>query len=1143
MSSGKKISSKQIENGSNGEVIRESFKQIDKCPETRKKISIPIPQSGKLIENIKRRISIMSNLGQKNNITKYNKEIKTEGNSIFFTMELCNYNIIEHLKKIKPKGKGLDIGEIYEAFSQLNNAFEIMRQKIVNFGNIKLENILVNTKGDEFIFKLSGFEIIPELVQFAKEKNPEIICQYLPPELLINNSTFKIEDSTDLWTIGVIIYYLFFREFPFQGKSCEDVLKEINNKEIKKTNFSDLDDLINGLLNKDKTKRFTWNDYLNHKFFKGDGYWMKYKAFTKIGEGPFSTVYKAYNKEKGIYDAIKIIDFGKINELEKNEEKQNEIKKDLVKRIDDLMKLYEGNHDAIIEIYKKFEIKNGIAYSMELYDMNLKYYINTTFSHPKASNIFYALIEINRCLKYFTKDKENAKSVSNLKLENILLKKKSKNSKEYIFKLSDVGFYQKIFEVLKNIKDIKDLAQKTSIPDDIPCYIPPEFNNEVKNETQSDLWNLGIIIYFFRFKTFPYYEKSFQDIISKINSEVPKLDACENEKLKSLIEKLLQKEPKNRLSWDEYFNHEFFINRQYSEYYDIIGNPIAESAYYNIYLGKSKKNKEERVLKIVNKNHIRENYLNEFGRNLDENLLKSLFKLLGKQTEIMKTLENNEKNDNTVKFYEYFNNQNEFTIVMEKCDYDLNHYFIEKRKDNFSLEEIKDLLIQLNNTFKLMDENKIIHGDLKLENILIKRENGKLIYKLTDYGMNKEFLKLSENLLELNGAPEYLAPEILGGENDYTKSDLWSLGVIIYNLLFREFPYTGDDEDDVLSKINLNRTKNLKHIPEDNQLDHLLRMLLTINKEDRITWDEYFKHPFFAGGDCWIFYSEKEIIGKRQHYYKIYKVKSERKPNEYKAVKSIDLNKIRKEISKKKLKPCTDEDLKIYIDDLIQETENMELMRGPNRDNKNTVIFYDYFQTKDEFCIVQELCAGSLVNIFKEKGQFNSQEIFDVLNQLNNSFRIMKDNNLSHKDLRLEKILYKKDNNNNYIYKLTGLEFNKRIDRLLQGLVRTNNIYKSPEILSKEIDKVQEKDKAYFYQKADIWSLGVIIYYLYFGEFPFEGVSKNDVQSSIKKNEIRINEIDDPDLKDLLNKMLTKDKVERIDWDGYFSHSFFSSNK
>jgi hypothetical protein len=88
-------------------------------------------------------------------------------------MELCNYNIIEHLKKIKPKGKGLDIGEIYEAFSQLNNAFEIMRQKIVNFGNIKLENILVNTKGDEFIFKLSGFEIIPELVEFAKEKNPE----------------------------------------------------------------------------------------------------------------------------------------------------------------------------------------------------------------------------------------------------------------------------------------------------------------------------------------------------------------------------------------------------------------------------------------------------------------------------------------------------------------------------------------------------------------------------------------------------------------------------------------------------------------------------------------------------------------------------------------------------------------------------------------------------------------------------------------------------------------------------------------------------------------------------------------------------------------------------------------------------------
>ena len=50
-----------------------------------------------------------------------------------------------------------------------------------------------------------------------------------------------------------------------------------------------------------------------------------------------------------------------------------------------------------------------------------------------------------------------------------------------------------------------------------------------------------------------------------------------------------------------------------------------------------------------------------------------------------------------------------------------------KKKENryFNSEEILEIMKQLNNTFKIMKENKIIHRDLKLENILIKKENGK----------------------------------------------------------------------------------------------------------------------------------------------------------------------------------------------------------------------------------------------------------------------------------------------------------------------------------------------------------------------------------------------------------------------------------
>ena len=110
-----------------------------------------------------------------------------------------------------------------------------------------------------------------------------------------------------------------------------------------------------------------------------------------------------------------------------------------------------------------------------------------------------------------------------------------------------------------------------------------------------------------------------------------------------------------------------------------------------------------------------------------------------------------------------------------------------------------------------------------------------------------------------------------------------------------------------------------------------------MNLNERLTWQQYFSHPFLVGGDCWKYYKDKKEIGKGP-YYNVYIVKiSDRE--ESRAVKVIDLKKIRKEIEKNILRPCTAEDLKPYIDDFIKETKNMELLLGNNND-KNAVIFY-----------------------------------------------------------------------------------------------------------------------------------------------------------------------------------------------------------
>ena len=89
-----------------------------------------------------------------------------------------------------------------------------------------------------------------------------------------------------------------------------------------------------------------------------------------------------------------------------------------------------------------------------------------------------------------------------------------------------------------------------------------------------------------------------------------------------------------------------------------------------------------------------------------------------------------------------------------------------------------------------------------------------------------------------------VAPEVLKGENDLIgyKSDIWSLGIIIYYMLFKEYPYNGKMEIQIIQEIN---KKNKLKSSGNKELDDLINKMLIINVDERISWENYFKHPFF----------------------------------------------------------------------------------------------------------------------------------------------------------------------------------------------------------------------------------------------------------------------------------------------------------
>ena len=192
---------------------------------------------------------------------------------------------------------------------------------------------------------------------------------------------------------------------------------------------------------------------------------------------------------------------------------------------------------------------------------------------------------------------------------------------------------------------------------------------------------------------------------------------------------------------------------------------------------------------------------------------------------------------NSIKYIDSFKTKENFYIIEEYYDDDLSNFFKKEKKLPPNL--IKKIFMQLNLTFKELINHGIVHRDIKPENILIKYSNRKKTNFdsiLADYGLSTELIQDDEVYEDVCGTPSFMAPEVKKGYYN-NKCDLFSIGVTIYLLYFGKFPYYNGDRR---GKVDFNFK-----IEEDSQLEDLLRKLLKENPKERISWNEYFEHPFF----------------------------------------------------------------------------------------------------------------------------------------------------------------------------------------------------------------------------------------------------------------------------------------------------------
>ena len=298
----------------------------------------------------------------------------------------------------------------------------------------------------------------------------------------------------------------------------------------------------------------------------------------------------------------------------------------------------------------------------------------------------------------------------------------------------------------------------------------------------------------------------------------------------------------------EYFlnSSTIYVINKYQEYnYEII-EPINQTQFTSIYKAKllNYKNEGEFIaVKKIFKDKIKKQmkYIKHKKVLTEEDFISEIQKF-NKEIKNMEICQC----ENSVKIYDFFDKEKEFIIVMELCDKNLLDILLEREK-GLNAEEIKNILLQLNNAFKLMSKNNIMHRDIKTNNILVKylnKEKTKYKVLLCDYGISKQIALMTRKYMSHVGTHCYTAPEILNDEVYNYKCDLWSLGITIYEMYTKELPYEAESEKGILNQID-NKGKAIFDVIKDEKLKHLLMKLLEKEQKKRYSWDDYFKDPFF----------------------------------------------------------------------------------------------------------------------------------------------------------------------------------------------------------------------------------------------------------------------------------------------------------
>ncbi|KRX06903.1 Protein kinase-like domain [Pseudocohnilembus persalinus] len=342
-------------------------------------------------------------------------------------------------------------------------------------------------------------------------------------------------------------------------------------------------------------------------------------------------------------------------------------------------------------------------------------------------------------------------------------------------------------------------------------------------------------------------------ILTKQNIDAPKTPVLDIKQQQNINKKEFNKQiPQNQQ------NNKFEQNFKFWEINDFeIGPQLGKGKFSEVFLAREKKSGFLLALKKMNKKYLK-NYK-----------IESQIK-----REIMLQKSTNHKN--IIQLYGFFSDQSHIYLLLEYSEqgdlYSLMHQYPKK---NLPEQLAKYFIFQIIESLQYLHSLNIVHRDLKPENILISNN----LIKLADFGLcaqlqynlnnqqlnndtyeiqdksqqntnfqeNQQFNQQQDKRKTFCGTLDYISPEMFLKEGHDYKIDIWSVGILMYEICAGYPPFEGSNFEETKQNV-LNCQKNKLKCPEyfSYELKQALQQILVFNPQERPTFEEIKKYTWFS---------------------------------------------------------------------------------------------------------------------------------------------------------------------------------------------------------------------------------------------------------------------------------------------------------